>query len=135
MQTVSGFGFNWNEEMDFDKCGGGNKRGGWKTKMDFDKRGGGLFLVEGLFFGGLFGCRAVFRYFPHQLRFGHSLGGFTVNRAFFTIFRQAEGRGRRAVFTRGPFFGILSTLLLCGPALEDSIPRWCFKTFKHESSL
>ena len=25
-----------------------------------------------------------------------------MNRAFFTIFRQAEGGGRRAVFTRGP---------------------------------
>ena len=58
-------------------------------------------MVGGYFFGGIFGCRAVFRYFPHQLRFSHSLGGFTVNRAFFTIFRQAEGGGRRAVFTRG----------------------------------
>ena len=29
--------------MDFDKCGGGNKRGGWNTKMDFDKCGGGFF--------------------------------------------------------------------------------------------
>ena len=64
-----------------------------------------IFLVGGLFFGGLFGCRAVFRYFPHQLRFGHPLGGFTVNRAFFTIFRQAEGGGRRAVFTRGQLLG------------------------------
>ena len=50
--------------------------------------------MGGLFFCGLFGCRAVFRYFPLQLRFSHSLGGFTVNRAFFTIFRQAEGGGR-----------------------------------------
>ena len=66
--------------------------------------GGTFFWWGGLFFGGLFGCRAVFRYFPHQLRFGHPLGGFTVNRAFFTIFRQAEGGGRRAVFTRGHFF-------------------------------
>ena len=26
--------------MDFDKRGGGNKRGEWNTRMDFDKRGG-----------------------------------------------------------------------------------------------
>ena len=51
--------------------------------------------------GGFLGAGQDFRYFPHQLRFGHPLGGFTVNRAFFTIFRQAEGGGRRAVFTRG----------------------------------
>ena len=48
--------------MDFDKRGGGNKRGGWNTRMDFDKRGGwkifmrsineegGFFFEEGGFF-------------------------------------------------------------------------------------
>ena len=36
--------------MDFDKRGGGNKRGGWKTKMDFDKRGGGISLWRVKFF-------------------------------------------------------------------------------------
>ena len=35
--------------MDFDKCGGGNKRGGWNTKMDFDKRGGFFFVEGGIF--------------------------------------------------------------------------------------
>ena len=56
MQTVSGFGFNWNEEMDFDKCGGGNKRGGWKTKMDFDKRGGWKIFMKSINVEGGFFC-------------------------------------------------------------------------------
>ena len=34
-------------EMDFDKHGGGNKRGGWKIFMNSINVEGGFFFVEG----------------------------------------------------------------------------------------